>query len=203
MGGDLHARPAIAKSPNFLVAAMKDPFGGNLDRIQIIKGWLDARGGTHEKVYDVAWSDNRKPGRDGKLPAVGNTVDLESVTWRNTIGDPETDDRVERPGLRSAAGRVLLRPSHRDSDASLDGIRGEALRNQDGEGSADDHAGAWHTPRRSGTRLASNESADGSPAPRLPVAISGCWKHKQSTTSGCSKLSRPEVTIRPAQKDVQ
>jgi hypothetical protein len=89
MGGDLRAAPAGAKAPNFLVAAMKDPYSGNLDRIQIIKGWLDAAGETHEKVYDVAWSGDRTPGADGKLPPVGNTVDVKNATWTNSIGSPE------------------------------------------------------------------------------------------------------------------
>jgi hypothetical protein len=90
MGGDLSKAPK-GKSPTFLVAALKDPFNGNLDRIQIIKGWLDKKGKTHEKVYDVAWGDaeKRKPGADGKLPPVGNTVDVANATWTNTIGDPE------------------------------------------------------------------------------------------------------------------
>ncbi len=88
MGGDLTQAPK-GKAPSFLVAALKDPYSGNLDRIQIIKGWLDGAGKTHEKVYDVAWSDNRKPGANGKLPAVGNTVDVASATWTNTIGAPE------------------------------------------------------------------------------------------------------------------
>ena len=90
MGGDLTAAPK-GKSPTFLVGALKDPYSGNLDRMQIIKGWLDKNGKTHEKVYDVAWSDadTRKPGKDGKLPAVGNTVDVANATWTNTIGDPE------------------------------------------------------------------------------------------------------------------
>ncbi len=88
MGGDLD-KAAGGKAPNFLVAALKDPYSGNLDRIQIVKGWLDGNGKTHEKVYDVAWSDNRKPGKDGKLPAVGNTVDVENATWTNTIGASE------------------------------------------------------------------------------------------------------------------
>jgi hypothetical protein len=85
MGGDLRDAPA-GKSPTFLAAAMKDPLSGNLDRIQIIKGWLDAKGEVHEKVYDVAWSGDRKPGANGKLPGVGNTVDVENATWKNTIG---------------------------------------------------------------------------------------------------------------------
>jgi len=89
MGGDLAQAPAGAKAPNFLVAALKDPYSGNLDRIQVIKGWMDAAGQTHEKVYDVVWSGDRKPGADGKLPAVGNTVDVKSATWTNTIGSPE------------------------------------------------------------------------------------------------------------------
>ena len=88
MGGDLRAAPA-GKSPTFLVGAMKDPLSGNLDRIQIVKGWVDAKGARQEKVYDVAWSDNRKPGADGKLPAVGNTVDVANATWTNTIGASE------------------------------------------------------------------------------------------------------------------
>jgi hypothetical protein len=90
MGGDLTTAPKD-KSPTFLVAALKDPYSGNLDRIQIIKGWLDKKGKTHEKVYDVAWGDAeaRQPGTDGKLPAVGNTVDVANATWDNTIGDPE------------------------------------------------------------------------------------------------------------------
>jgi hypothetical protein len=88
MGGDLNKAPK-GKAPSFLVAAMKDPYNGNLDRIQIVKGWLDAKGKTHEKVYDVVWSGNRKPEKNGKLPSVGNTVDVKNATWTNTIGSPE------------------------------------------------------------------------------------------------------------------
>jgi hypothetical protein len=89
MGGDLRAAPHGREAPNFLVAAMKDAYSGNLDRIQIIKGWLDAEGRTHENVYDVVWSGERKPGPDGKLPAVGNTVNVKNATWTNTIGSNE------------------------------------------------------------------------------------------------------------------
>src|SRR4030095_7738852 len=77
------------KSPTFLVAALKDPIGANLDRIQVIKGWLNKNGEVHETIYDVVWGGDRKPGADGKLPPVGNTVDVESATWTNTIGAPE------------------------------------------------------------------------------------------------------------------
>ena len=90
MGGDLSSAPS-GKAPTFLVAALKDPISGNLDRIQIVKGWSDAEGATHEKVYDVVWSDahTRSLGPDGKLPPVGNTVDVANATWTNSIGDPE------------------------------------------------------------------------------------------------------------------
>ena len=88
MGGDLTNAPS-GKSPSFLVAARKDPYSGNLDRIQVVKGWVDKRGKDHEKVYDVAWSGDRSPGADGKLPAVGNTVDLNTASWTNSIGSPE------------------------------------------------------------------------------------------------------------------
>jgi len=90
MGGDLRNAPE-GKAPSFLVGALKDPLSGNLDRIQIVKGWLDKKGNTHEKVYDVAWSDadKRQLDANGKLPPVGNTVDVASATWTNTIGDPE------------------------------------------------------------------------------------------------------------------
>jgi hypothetical protein len=90
MGGDMTNAPAGA-APAFLVAALKDPIGANLDRIQVVKGWLDANGQVQEKVYDVVWGDEdkRKPGANGKIPAVGSTVDVENATWTNTIGDPE------------------------------------------------------------------------------------------------------------------
>ncbi len=88
MGSDLKARSGDA-SPSFMVYALRDPIGGNLDRIQVIKGWLDEKGETHEKVYDVVWSGDRKPGKDGKLPAVGNTVDAATASFTNAIGKPE------------------------------------------------------------------------------------------------------------------
>ena len=89
MGGNLSAPPKGKTSPTFLVAALKDAIGANLDRIQIVKGWLDAKGTLQEKVYDVAWSDDRKPNAEGKLPSVGNTVDVANATWTNTIGATE------------------------------------------------------------------------------------------------------------------
>jgi hypothetical protein len=75
-----------AKAPAFLVSALKDPMGANLDRVQIIKGWLNQDGTTNEKVYDVVWGGDRKLNSKGKLPAVGNTVNVADASWTNTIG---------------------------------------------------------------------------------------------------------------------
>jgi len=87
MGGDLSAKEGAA--PAFLVVAMKDPESANLDRVQIIKGWVDASGNTQEKIYDVVWSGDRSPDANGRLPVVGNTVDLSTATYRNDIGSTE------------------------------------------------------------------------------------------------------------------
>ena len=90
MGGELTSAPN-GTAPTFLIAAMTDPMSGNLDRIQVVKGWTDSRSRTYEKVYNVAWGDaeQRKLDADGELPPVGNTVDVANATWSNTIGDPE------------------------------------------------------------------------------------------------------------------
>ena len=117
MGGDLAGAPA-GKAPTFLVAALKDPIGANLDRYQIVKGWLDAKGAVHEKVYDVAWSGDRKPGADGKLPAVGSTVDIANAIWTNTIGAPELIAVWKDPDFDPAQsafyyGRVIEIPTPR------------------------------------------------------------------------------------------
>jgi hypothetical protein len=103
MGGDLKSAPE-GKAPVFLIAAMKDPDGANLDRVQVIKGWLGADGKTQEKIYEVKWSGDRKPDANGKLPAVGNTVDLKTATYTNSIGatelvttwsDPDFDPKLK------------------------------------------------------------------------------------------------------------
>jgi hypothetical protein len=88
MGGDLRAALA-GKSPTFLIRAMRDPDGANLDRIQVVKGWLDAKGETHERIYDVAVSDGRRIDADGRCRVpVGSTVDVPAATYANTIGAP-------------------------------------------------------------------------------------------------------------------
>ncbi len=87
MGGDLSVAPE-GKAPSFMVYALRDPFGANLDRIQIVKGWLDGSA-TREQVYDVAWSGDRAIDGNGKLAPVGNTVDAANATWTNTIGAAE------------------------------------------------------------------------------------------------------------------
>jgi hypothetical protein len=117
MGGDLRKAPA-GETPTFLVAALKDPMGANLDRYQIVKGWLDAKGELREKVYDVAWSGDRKPGKDGKLPPVGSSVDVGNATWTNTIGAPELVAVWKDPDFRPEErafyyGRVLEIPTPR------------------------------------------------------------------------------------------
>lgn len=84
MGSDL---PSIGSAPTFTVHALKDPDGANLDRVQIIKGWVDKQGKTHEKIIDVVWSDKRELTAEGKLPPVGNTVNLKTAEYDNSIGD--------------------------------------------------------------------------------------------------------------------
>lgn len=105
MGGDLAGHRGRG-APSFMIAATKDPLGANLDRLQVVKGWVDAGGEAHEKVYNVAWSDTDRRRLDGagRLPPVGDTVDLARATYANTIGaaqlrtvwrDPDFDPRVK------------------------------------------------------------------------------------------------------------
>ncbi len=119
MGGDLNTAPQ-GKAPTFLVAALKDSLSGNLDRIQIVKGWLDESGEAQEKVFNVAWGDaeRRELDAEGKLPPVGNTVDVDNATWTNTIGDPElitvwTDPEFDASTPAFYYARVLEIPTPR------------------------------------------------------------------------------------------
>ena len=117
MGGDLPPNDGAA-APSFLVAALKDPYSGNLDRIQIVKVWNDAAGGRHEQVYNVVWSDDRRLDAAGNLPPVGNTVDVANATWTNTIGASEllgvwTDPDFDPDVQASYYARVLEIPTPR------------------------------------------------------------------------------------------
>lgn len=89
MGGDL--KPRKGRTPVFMILALKDAAGANLDRVQIVKGWVDKDGKTHERIFDVVWSNAnaRRIGRNGKLAPVGDTVDLATATYANSIGAPE------------------------------------------------------------------------------------------------------------------
>jgi hypothetical protein len=100
------------------VAALRDPMSGNLDRIQIVKVWLDSSGKRQERVFDAVWSGDREPGADGKLPRVGNTVDVANATWTNTIGSPElitvwTDPEFDPSVSAAYYARVLEIPTPR------------------------------------------------------------------------------------------
>ena len=117
MGSDLASAPD-GKAPTFLIRAVKDPKHANLDRIQVVKGWVDDDGLPQEKVYDVALSDERVPGADGKVPPVGNTVDLATGNWTNDIGDAElmavwTDPDFDRSKRAFYYVRVLQIPTPR------------------------------------------------------------------------------------------
>jgi hypothetical protein len=119
MGSDLSAAPN-GKSASFLIHAVKDPKHANLDRIQVVKGWVGADGTAQEKVYNVAWSDGRSLGSDGSLPAVGNTVDLATGLFTNDIGSAElvmvwTDPDFDATQRAFYYVRVLQIPTPRNS----------------------------------------------------------------------------------------
>jgi hypothetical protein len=123
MGGTLKGGN---EAPSFTVWAMKEADGANLDRIQIVKGWVDAKGEPQDRVFDVAWSGDRKPGKDGKVPAVGNTVDTTKATYTNSIGSPEligswTDKSFDAKQHALYYVRVLLIPTPRWS--TYDAVR--------------------------------------------------------------------------------
>ena len=131
MGGDLTAAPE-GKSPTFMVYALRDPVGANLDRIQIIKGWLDKDGKTQERVFDVAVSDGREINAEGRCKTpVGNTVDIESANWTNTIGASElltvwTDPEFDSQQKAFYYARVIEIPTPRWS--TYDAVRfGESV----------------------------------------------------------------------------
>ena len=128
MGGDLTNAPE-GQAPAFLIRAVKDPDGANLDRVQVIKGWRDKEGELHEKVYNVALSDGRKEGRNGKVKTVGGTVDVKDASYTNSIGDPELavvwqDPSFSKDELAFYYVRVLEIPTPRWTayDAKFHGL---------------------------------------------------------------------------------
>ena len=129
MGGDLTNAPKD-KSPRFLIRAVKDPDGANLDRIQVVKGWRDKKGELQEKIYDVTLSDGRTADQGGKVKPVGNTVDLENASYTNGIGDPELavvwhDPDFDKDELSFYYVRVLEIPTPRWTayDAKFYGLK--------------------------------------------------------------------------------
>ena len=128
MGGELSPAPA-GTAPSFIVRAIKDPKGAHLDRLQIVKGWIDATGETHERIFDVAWSEERSVDATGKLAPVGNTVDPTTGTYTNDIGsaqlsavwkDPEFD--ATRPAFYYVRVLEIPTPRHSVLDALALGL---------------------------------------------------------------------------------
>jgi hypothetical protein len=152
MGGDLTSAPA-RRSPSFLINAVKDPMGANLDRVQVIKGWVDAAGTAQQRIYDVAWSDDREPDSQGRLAPVGNTVDEATGTYTNTIGETQFATVWEDPDfdpdqLAVYYVRVLEIPTPRHSlfDAIALGVTAGQTRQP---GSIQERAWSspiWYTP---------------------------------------------------------
>jgi hypothetical protein len=120
MGSDLAATGRTDQAPSFLLRAVKDPMEANLDRAQIVKGWVDASGAEYEQVYNIAWSGERQLDADGRLPAVGNTVDLASARYSNSIGQAEfavhwTDPDFDPQHSAFYYARVLQIPTPRNA----------------------------------------------------------------------------------------
>ncbi len=152
MGGDLP--PPKGKAPTFIVWAVKDPDGANLDRIQIVKGWSKS-GQIFEKIYDVAWSGNRvltrssSPihnvlfgGNELTLPPVGNTVDIKNATYENTIGAVELKTVWTDPDFSPSSARLLLRARGGNPDPALDYLRCQDLGRAAAEQRRGNHSGS-------------------------------------------------------------
>ena len=150
MGGDLP--PAKAKAPTFMVWAVKDPTSGNLDRIQIVKGWTKS-GQSFEKIFDVVWAGDRKADKwTGVVPPIGNTVDVEKGDVHEHDRRGGAEDRVDRSRVRSEPARVLLRPRAGDPDAALDHDPGREARRRRRPTSCPPPSRSARGARRSGTR---------------------------------------------------
>jgi hypothetical protein len=120
MGAEISGNTAAGSGIKLLVSAIKDPVGANLDRVQVIKGWVDAQGNSREKIFDVSWSGERAPLADGSLPPVGSTVDTATASYTNDIGSPQLSTVWEDPEFDPARAafyyvRVLQIPTPRHS----------------------------------------------------------------------------------------
>lgn len=150
MGGTLED---LGEAPTFTVHAMKDPVGANLDRIQIIKGWVDDEGEPQEKIVDVVWSGSRKQDADGKLPPVGNTVDVKTARYENSIGSAEligswTDTEFDPKQHALYYTRVLEIPTPRWS--TYDAVRNDLPLLSDVPSSVQERAWTspiWYSPK--------------------------------------------------------
>ena len=183
MGRDLTGPPE-GGAPTFLVRALRDPDGANLDRIQLIKGWVDAEGNTHEQVFDIAWSGDREKGPDGKVPAVGNTANIEQATYDNSIGSAALDAYWTDPDFDASQRafyyvRVLEIPTPRWTtiDAKVFGVN----RPDDVPASIQEHAYTspiWHTPEA--TRAEAEAMRTHVPAPSARARIPGRAVHDRA-----------------------
>jgi len=151
MGSDLYQQQSSG-SPSFLIQAVKDPAGANLDRIQIVKGWINNAGKAHEKVFNVAASEGRHINADGSLEPLGNTVDIETVTYQNTIGSAEIVTVWQDPEFNAKQRafyyvRVLEIPTPRYS--TIDAVALNQKPNRDFDLTIQERAYSspiWYTP---------------------------------------------------------
>ncbi len=144
MGGDLPAVKASAQvpAPTFALWAMKDPTSGNLDRVQIVKGW-SKNGQSFEKIYDVVWAGERRADKfTGDIPPVQDTVDVDNATYTNSVGAIGTEEGVDRSGLRSRRARLLLRARAGNPDTALDHDSGARTRHRSARRRRTHRAGA-------------------------------------------------------------
>ena len=187
------ARRRPGKAPSFLVAALKDPIGANLDRLQIVKGWLDASGETHEQVYDVVVvRQSPSAARTARCRPSATPSTSRTRPGRTRSAHPSSS-ACGRTRVRSGAARVLLRARARDSDAALDRVRREVLRCEDDARGSHDPAGARDTRRRFGTRL----DADGfqGAAAALRGARHRAVRAVSAVVERCGRVGRDEIVV--------
>ena len=152
-----------------MVWAVKDPTSGNLDRIQIVKGWTK-NGQSFEKIFDVVWAGDRKPDKwTGVVPPIGSTVDVENATYTNTIGAVELKTVWTDPEFDPSAARLLLRARARDPDAALDDDPGASSSASRRPTSCRRRSRSARGARRSGTRRAPRRARRASAAPPSPI----------------------------------